>query len=71
VVGYAQDTTYDAENIPEHLRDHALFIGFAPARAPKIAIAVMIENGGSGGGTASPIGGLVVDFWQRKTGQYE
>ncbi len=69
VVGFAKDTTYNAESLPEHLRDHALFVGFAPARDPDIVIAVMVENGGSGGGVASPLGALVVDFWQRKTGQ--
>lgn len=69
VVGFAKDTTYNAASLPEHLRDHALFVGFAPAKKPNIAVAVMVENGGSGGGTASPLGGLVVDFWQKRLGK--
>ncbi len=68
VVGIARDAEYDASSLPEEQRDHALFIGFAPAKDPTIAVAVMVENGGSGGGTASPLGGLVTDFWLRKIG---
>jgi penicillin-binding protein 2 len=66
VVGFAKDAKYNAELLPEEQRDHALFVGFAPANNPSIAIAVMVENGGSGGGTASPLAGLMVDFWLHK-----
>lgn len=45
VVGIAQDEEYDSESLTEKTRDHALFIGFAPADEPKIAVAVIIENG--------------------------
>lgn len=62
----SRDAEYDASKIPEHLRDHALFVGFAPAHDPRIAVAVMVENGGSGGGNAAPLGALVTDFWLRK-----
>lgn len=52
---------YDEEKIPERLRDHALFIAFAPVEAPKVAVAVVVENGGSGSGTAAPIARRVLD----------
>ena len=43
------------EDLPEHLRDHALFIAFAPIKDPVIAVAVVVEHGGSGGQTAGPV----------------
>jgi penicillin-binding protein 2 len=47
---------YDADSIREKLRDHSLFIGFAPVDNPKIAVAVVVENsGGSGSTTAAPM----------------
>jgi penicillin-binding protein 2 len=49
------------EDTPLHLRDHALFIGFAPAEAPRIAIAVIAEHAGSGGAVAGPIARQVMD----------
>ncbi len=61
VFGIKQDEKYVAEDIAKHLRDHALFIAFAPADAPKIAIAVIVENGGSGGAVAAPVAGAVID----------
>lgn len=63
VFGLKQDEVYDAEAIAEHLRDHALFIGFAPADAPRIAVAVVVENGGSGGATAAPVARAVMDAY--------
>ncbi|NOR51630.1 MAG: penicillin-binding protein 2, partial [Gammaproteobacteria bacterium] len=55
VFGIKQDEEYNAEEIAERLRDHALFIAFAPVKSPEIAIAVIVENGGSGGAVAAPI----------------
>lgn len=52
------------DDIPAHLRDHALFVGYAPTDAPTIAIAVIVENGGSGGAIAAPIAGNVMQWWQ-------
>jgi len=69
VVAFAKDTKYNADLLPEEQRDHALFVGFAPAKDPSIAMAVMIENGGSGGSTASPVAGLLVDFWLKRQAQ--
>ena len=54
---------YDEENLPEHLKDHALFIAYAPAERPKIALAVIVENGGHGGTTAGPIAKQVFDYY--------
>lgn len=45
VVGIAQDAEYDSEALAERQRDHALFVGFAPIKNPKIAVAVIVENG--------------------------
>ena len=65
--GTAQVSSVDRElelqpdEIPVHLRDHSLFIGYAPAENPAIAIAVVIENGGSGSRVAAPIAKRVVD----------
>ena len=54
---------YDEENLPERLKDHALFIAYAPAEQPKIALAVIVENGGHGGSTAGPIAKQVFDYY--------
>ena len=61
VVGIKQGARYDAKRLARHHRDHALFIAYAPAENPVIAIAVMVENGGSGSGTAAPIARKVLD----------
>jgi len=61
VVAIGHEKTYDPESLKEEHLDHALFIGFAPAEAPKIAIAVVIENGGGGGAVAAPIARVVFD----------
>ena len=59
----AQNEKYDEKEIDERLRDHAWFVAFAPAEAPKIAIAVLVENGRSGSGTAAPIARKVMDAY--------
>ncbi len=61
VFSIAQDAEYDAEEITKRLRDHALFIAFAPVEDPKIAVALIVENGGSGGAVAAPIARKVID----------
>jgi penicillin-binding protein 2 len=63
VVGMKAGERYDEKKIDERLRDHALFIAYAPADNPKIAIAMLVENGGHGGGTAAPIAREVFDFF--------
>ncbi|MGD8976304.1 MAG: penicillin-binding protein 2 [Gammaproteobacteria bacterium] len=61
VVNIAQDEEYDAEELDERLRDHALFIAFAPVEDPLIAVAVVVENGGSGSTAAAPVARAVLD----------
>ncbi|HHN73017.1 MAG TPA: penicillin-binding protein 2, partial [Thermopetrobacter sp.] len=63
VFGLKEGQQYDAETLERHLRDHALFVAFAPADAPRIAIAVVVEHGGHGGVTAAPIGRKIIDAW--------
>lgn len=63
VFSLAQDEEYNAEEIRERLRDHALFVGFAPLEDPRIAVAVIVENGGSGSGTAAPVARAMFDAW--------
>lgn len=52
-----------SDDIPEHLRDHALFVGYAPAAKPKISVAVIVEHGGSGGAVAAPLAGNIMQWW--------
>ncbi|MFW2371993.1 MAG: penicillin-binding protein 2 [Gammaproteobacteria bacterium] len=66
VFGIAQDEEYDEETVEEKLRDHALFIAFAPQDKPEIAVAVIAENGGHGSGVAAPIARKVVNAWLKK-----
>ena len=63
VVGIRQNEKYDARHVLAANRDHALFIAFAPADAPRIAIAVFVENGGHGGSAAGPIARAVMDYY--------
>jgi penicillin-binding protein 2 len=63
VYGLKEEEKYDAKTIDEKLRDHALFIAFAPAEEPKIAVAVIVENGGGGGSVAAPIARKIMDAY--------
>lgn len=63
VFSLAEDEEYDEEEVRERLRDHALFVGFAPVDDPQIAVAVIVENGGSGSGTAAPVARALFDAW--------
>lgn len=54
---------YNAHLLPQNLRDHSLFIGFAPAKDPAIVIAVLIENKDEGGATAATVARQVMDAW--------
>ncbi|MFT6909347.1 MAG: penicillin-binding protein 2 [Oleiphilaceae bacterium] len=67
VVGIKQGEKYDAEALLERHRDHALFVGFAPLNDPKIAVAIIVENGGSGSSTAAPLARALFDEWIIKT----
>jgi penicillin-binding protein 2 len=63
VFGLGQDEKYDARRISKKLRDHGLFVAFAPAEDPRIAVAVVVENGGSGSGAAAPLARRVFDHY--------
>lgn len=63
VIGIKQNEKYNEHNIDERHRDHALFIAYAPAEDPKIALAVIVENGGHGGSAAGPIARKVMDYY--------
>ncbi|HET6725307.1 MAG TPA: penicillin-binding protein 2 [Gammaproteobacteria bacterium] len=58
-----EDRLADGRKIPKSLWDHALFIAFAPAKHPRIAVAVIVEHGGHGGSTASPIARALMDAY--------
>jgi penicillin-binding protein 2 len=63
VVGIKADEKYSASKVAEHLRDHALFIAYAPADDPQIAVALVVENAGFGAQSAAPIARRVFDYW--------
>ena len=63
VVGIKKGEKYDAKRIAERLRDNALYIGFAPADKPRIAIAIVVENGGFGAEAAAPIVRKAFDYY--------
>ncbi len=63
VFSIEQDEEYNAEGLERKLRDHALFVGFAPIEAPRIAILTLVEHGGSGGGVAAPVARRVLDAY--------
>jgi penicillin-binding protein 2 len=63
VFSIGQNETYNVEELAERMRDHALFIAFAPIDNPRIAVAVIVENGGSGSGVAAPIARKVLDTY--------
>ena len=60
VLGIKQNAKYNENSIDFKYRDHALFMSFAPVDDPKIAVAVIVENGGHGGSVAAPIAGQVI-----------
>lgn len=53
----------DPKTLPMHLRNRALFVAFAPAHDPRIAVAVVVEEGGSGSRAAAPVARKIVDAW--------
>ena len=63
VVGIKQNEKYDEKKVAERNRDHSLFIAFAPAEKPRIALAVLVENGGWGASAAAPIARQVLDYY--------
>lgn len=63
VVAIKQGERYNRNKLNERYRDHALFVAYAPADRPEIAVSVMIENGESGSGVAGPVAKQVMDAW--------
>ncbi len=67
-VTIGQKARYDARRLAEHQRDHSLYIAFAPADNPRIAVAAIVENAGFGAAHAAPLVRRVMDYWL--AGQY-
>jgi len=63
VFSVGQTEKYNEKDVAERLRDHALFVAFAPADAPKLAVAVLVENGGFGSAAAAPIARAIFDAY--------
>jgi penicillin-binding protein 2 len=63
VIAIKANEKYVESRVAERHRDHALFIAFAPVESPKIALAVLVENGGFGAAAAAPIARLVMDYY--------
>lgn len=70
VIGIAQDKDYDEDIIAERFHDHALFTAFAPANSPRIVVAVVVENGGSGSQTAAPMAAEIIEQWLKSTNEH-
>lgn len=66
VIGIAQGEEYDEEQVDERHRPHALFIAFAPAENPRIAVGVLVENGASGSAAAAPVARAIIDQWLQR-----
>ncbi len=63
VFSVKQEEKYNEDDIDFKMRDHALFIAFAPVHDPQIAVAVVAEHGGHGGSVAAPIAGEIIDAY--------
>jgi penicillin-binding protein 2 len=66
VIEMKRNQKYDPNRMNERHRDHALFIAYAPAEDPTIAVAIIVENGGHGGSTAGPIARKLMDYYLLK-----
>lgn len=62
-VGIKANEKYNASKMAEHQRDHSLYVAFAPADKPKIALAVIVENAGFGAAAAAPIARQAIDYY--------
>jgi penicillin-binding protein 2 len=63
------EAALEVNDLPYNLRHNALFIAFAPAEAPRVAVMVVVEHGGSGSAVAAPVALRIVDAWLRKSPQ--
>lgn len=72
VVSLIHTEDLDEDEIRESHRDHAWFTAWAPAREPEVVVVVLVEHGGSGGATAAPIAGRILEtWWKKKQGVFE
>jgi len=67
VFGLKEEEKYDADKLAKKLHDHSLFIAFAPVDKPRIAVAVIVEHGGSGSAVAAPIARTIIDKAMEKS----
>jgi len=63
VIKIKQDERYDASKLAKRFQDHAWFMAFAPLENPRIALAIIVENGGGGSATAAPIARKIMDYY--------
>jgi penicillin-binding protein 2 len=63
VITIKQTESYDERRLAKRFHDHSLFVAFAPLRNPRIALAVIVENGGSGSETAAPLAKKIMDYY--------
>ena len=63
VIAIKANEKYNEKNVHERHRDHSLYIAFAPLESPKIALAVIVENGGFGATAAAPIARAMLDYY--------
>src|SRR6266545_1167570 len=71
VFSLKQGEKYSEHKLDERLRDHAWYLAYAPVDKPKIALSVLVENGGFGAQAAAPVARQVMDYWllgERKAG---
>ncbi|HFD80180.1 MAG TPA: penicillin-binding protein 2 [Gammaproteobacteria bacterium] len=66
VFGLKKEEKYDASKLSKELHDHSLFIAFAPVDKPRVAVAVVVEHGGSGSAVAAPIARKIMDHYLKK-----
>ena len=66
VISIKQTESYNARRLAKKYHDHALFVAFAPLKEPRIAISIIVENGGGGSKTAAPIAKKVMDYYLLK-----
>ena len=67
VFAVGQNEKYDAKKLAKKLHDHGLFVAFAPVERPQVAVAVVVENGGSGSGAAAPLARMVMEAFFGET----
>ncbi len=68
MISIGQNENYNAARIAERFRDHSLYVAFAPADKPQVAVALIVENGGFGAAAAAPIARQVFDHLLVKQG---